>query len=193
LGVVFPMGHASDEGIDSLGGRYAWQLPIVLDLGARFLESYFAGVYLGIGFGSTGSDARLEAACTDDDVDGVNDITCNVVSLRAGIEASYSFMPGEKMNPWLGYGFGYETTTATYTDNERGYKESVTSSGLTFAQLAFGLDMRRSIGVGPFVEAAIGQFNDTTTEIGDERYEVDIDDKAIHAWVMLGLRLVVNP
>jgi hypothetical protein len=187
------MGDASGEGNDALGRRYAWQLPLALDLGARFLENWFAGAYFGIGFGSTGSDTRLEAACIDDDDDAQNDISCNVLGLRAGLEASYSFSPGGRNNPWIGYGIGYETTSATYTDHERGYQERVTSSGLTFAQITLGLDVRRAVGVGPFVEVAIGQFNETTTEIGDESYSSAIRDRALHAWIMLGLRLVINP
>jgi hypothetical protein len=192
-GLTFPYGDATDQGGDALGTRYAWQIPIVIDLGARFAQSFFAGAYLGIGFGSTGSDTRLDAACRDDDDDGENDITCNVVSLRAGLEGSYSFQPGESLNPWIGYGIGYEATTATYTDHERGYKETVTSGGVTWAQLTLGLDLRKSIGVGPFLEVAIGEFNKTTTEIGTDKYSVNIPDRALHAWIMLGLRFVVNP
>jgi hypothetical protein len=192
-GLTFPYGDATDQGGDALGTRYAWQIPIVIDLGARFAQSFFAGAYLGIGFGSTGSDTRLDAACRDDDDDGENDITCNVVSLRAGLEGSYSFQPGESLNPWVGYGIGYEATTATYTDHERGYKETVTSGGVTWAQLTLGLDLRKSIGVGPFLEVAIGEFNKTTTEIGTDKYSVNIPDRALHAWIMLGLRFVVNP
>jgi hypothetical protein len=192
-GVVFPYGAASDEGVDDLGSRYAWQIPIVVDLGARFATSWFAGAYLGVSFGSTGSDSRLDAACRDDDDDGTNDITCNVISLRAGLEGSYSFQPGEDMNPWLGYGIGFESTGATYTDHERGYEESVLSSGLTYAQVGAGLDFRKAIGAGPFVEAAIGQFNKTTTQIGNEKFRVEIKDRTLHVWIMLGLRIVVNP
>jgi hypothetical protein len=192
-GLTFPYGDATDAGGDALGDRYAWQVPIVLDLGARFAESFFAGVYLGIGFGSTGSDSELEAACRDDDDDGTNDITCNVLSLRAGLEGSYSFLPAEDLNPWIGYGIGYEATTATYTDHERGYKETVTSGGVTWAQLTLGLDLRKKIGVGPFLEVAVGEFNKTTTQIGKQKHVVNIPDKALHAWIMLGLRFVVNP
>jgi opacity protein-like surface antigen len=192
-GLTFPYGDATDQAGDALGTRYAWQIPLVIDLGARFAQNYFVGAYFGIGFGSTGSHPRLEAACRDDDDDGTNDITCNVVSLRAGLEGSYSFQPADSFNPWIGYGIGYESTTATYTDHERGYKETVTSGGVTWAQLSVGFDLRKSIGVGPFLEVAIGEFNKTTTEIEADKYSLSIPDRALHAWIMLGLRFVVNP
>ena len=45
----------------------------------------------------------------------------------------------------------------------------------------------------PFVEVAIGEFRRTTTEIGEERFRLPMDDRALHAWVMFGGRLVTNP
>jgi hypothetical protein len=188
-----PFGEASGEGSDSLGRRYAWQIPFAVDLGARFAESFFAGVNLGFGFGSTGSDGQLEAACDDDDNDGENDIVCSVWTLRAGLEGNYSFSPGRNVNPWVGYGIGYEATIASYTDREQGYSETVTSSGITWAQLSAGIDFRKAVGIGPFLEVAIGEFRKTTTEIGDETYRLPMNDRALHAWIMLGGRLVTNP
>jgi hypothetical protein len=192
-GLLVPFGDASGQSGDSLGRRYAWQIPFAIDLGGRFAESFFAGVYFGFGFGSTGSDPRLELACDDDDEDGENDIVCSVWTLRAGIEGNYSFLPGGHANPWVGYGIGYETSIASYTDRERGYSETVTSSGITWAQLSAGIDFRKGVGIGPFVEVAIGEFRKTTTEIGDERFRLPMDDRALHAWIMLGGRLVTNP
>jgi hypothetical protein len=192
-GVLLPFGDASGRSSDSLGRRYAWQIPFAIDLGARFAESFFAGVYLGFGFGSTGSDPRLDLACDDDDEDAENDIVCSVWTLRAGIEGNYSFLPGGHANPWVGYGIGYEASIASYTDKERGYSETVTSSGITWAQLSAGIDFRKGVGIGPFVEVAIGEFRKTTTEIGDEKFRLPMNDRALHAWIMLGGRLVTNP
>jgi hypothetical protein len=191
--VLFPFGDASGQGSDSLGRRYAWQIPLVVDLGARFADSFFAGVYFGAGFGSTGSDPLLEKACDDDDEDGENDIVCSVWSLRAGLEGSYSFSPGENFNPWVGYGIGYEATIASYSDHEQGYAETVTSSGITWAQLSAGFDLRKAVGIGPFLEVSIGEFRKTTTEIGDETFRLPMNDRALHAWILLGGRLVTNP
>jgi hypothetical protein len=192
-GLLVPFGEASGKGNDSLGRRYAWQIPFAIDLGARFAESFFAGVYLGFGFGSTGSDAKLENACDDDDEDGENDIVCSVWTLRAGIEGNYSFSPAGNVNPWVGYGIGYEASIASYTDREQGYSETTTSSGITWAQLSAGIDFRKAVGIGPFLEVSIGEFRKTTTEIDDETFRLPMNDRALHAWIMIGGRLVTNP
>jgi hypothetical protein len=192
-GALIPMGGATGAAGDSLGRRYAWQIPIVVDLGWRFAESFFAGGYLGAGFGSTGSDAELEAACRDDDDDLNNDIACSAYTLRAGLEAQYSFQPGERINPWVGYGFGIESSSSTLTDYEHGYQETVTAMGLTYAQLSAGFDARYAVGFGPFVEAALGEFTKTNTDVGSSVTRTPVADRALHGWLTLGLRLVVNP
>jgi hypothetical protein len=192
-GALIPMGDATAAPGDALGRRYAWQIPIVVDLGWRFAESFFAGGYLGAGFGSTGSDQELEAACRDDDDDLSNDIACSAYTLRAGLAAQYSFQPGERINPWVGYGFGIESSSATLSDYEHGYQEQVTSTGFTYAQLSAGFDARYAVGFGPFVEASLGEFTKTNTEVDGRVTRMPIDDRALHAWLTLGLRLVVNP
>jgi hypothetical protein len=193
-GLLFPVGDATSQPNDTLASRYAWQVPIAVDLGMRFAQNYFVGGYLGIGFGSTGSDARLERACSDDDDDLENDIVCSAVTLRAGVEVHYNFRPDQRLNPWVGYGFGFEAASAKLSDHAQGYEETVTSSGLTYAQLSAGFDMRHAVGFGPFVEAAVGSFRRVTTDSGAAlTTSRPIDDQALHAWLMLGLRLVVNP
>lgn len=192
-GILVPFGDASGRPGDSLGRRYAWQIPLLIDLGARFADSFFAGVYFGFGFGSTGSDPRLEAACDDDDDDGENDIVCSVWTLRAGLEGIYSFAPDQNFNPWVGYGIGYEAAIASYSDHEQGYGETITSSGITWAQLSAGFDIRKTVGLGPFLEVSIGEYRKTTTEIGDETFRLPMNDRALHAWILIGGRLVTNP
>jgi len=193
-GVMFPFGDATNAPGDSLSRRYAWQIPLVIDVGGRFARSFFLGAYLGFGVGTTGSDARVDAACTDDDDNGENDIVCSAASARIGLEMQYAFAPDEHFNPWVGYGIGFEVSSASITDRYRGLEESDSSTGLTYAQLSAGFDLRQKIGFGPFLEAALGQFNNTTTDLGARgKFKSSIEDRALHAWVTLGVRLVVNP
>lgn len=119
-GAMFPAGNASGAPSDSLARRYAWQLPLVLDIGGRFAHSFFLGAYLGLGIGSTGSDSRVDAACTDDDDNGRNDIVCSAASFRVGVEMQYSFAPDAHVNPWLGYGLGFESAHASISDHYKG-------------------------------------------------------------------------
>jgi len=189
-----PFGKASGEPNDELARRYAWQIPMVVDIGARFARSFFVGAFVGFGFGATGSDSRVEAACIDDDDNGQNEIACSAVSVRLGIEGLYSFLPDESLNPWVGYGIGYEGAVAELTDRYRGLEENVSSSGFTYADISVGFDLRKKLGVGPFIDVALGQFNRTVTDLGDRgTYKSKIENQALHGWLTLGFRFVVNP
>jgi len=193
-GAQLPVGDATGEPGDSLSRRYAWQWPVAIDLGAKLMPELFVGAYFGFGIGSTGSDTRLEADCDDDDENFENEISCNAASLKLGLEAHYFFSPSARMTPWIGYGIGYESASAWISDTENGYDETVRANGFTYAEISFGLDLRYRIGFGPYASAAIGGFTRTTTEIGGKKvYEGPIDDQALHAWINLGFRFVVNP
>ncbi|HWP09494.1 MAG TPA: hypothetical protein VNN72_27325 [Polyangiaceae bacterium] len=189
-----PFGDASGAPNDELARRYAWQIPLVIDVGGRFARSFFVGAYVGGALGSTGSDERIDAACVDDDENGHNDIACTSTSGRIGLEVAYSLQPDDSLNPWIGYGIGFEVASASMRDDYRGLTESVTSTGVTFADITVGLDFRKKIGIGPFFDVALGQFNNTTTDLGSRgRYKYKIEDRALHGWLTVGLRLVVNP
>jgi hypothetical protein len=193
-GAQFPVGDATGAPSDGFSRRYAWQWPVAIDLGAKLMPELFVGAYFGFGVGSTGSDTRLEAECDDDDDNLENEISCNAASLKLGLEGQFSFAPSSRTNPWIGYGFGYENASAWISDTENGYDETVRMNGFTYAEISFGLDLRHRIGFGPYVSAAIGGFTRTTTEVGGKTvYEGTIDDQALHAWINLGFRFVVNP
>jgi hypothetical protein len=190
----FPMGDATGARSDPLSRRYAWQVPIVLDLGVKVLDSLFVGGYLGAAFGAEGSDSKIEAYCRDDDDDFQNDISCSAFTFQIGIQAHYSFEPGGAWNPWVGYGFGYEVAQQTITDDRRSYRETTTVKGFTVAKLMVGADYRAGIGIGPYLEAAIGRFNQSRTEVNDEEtHSGTIPEQAFHTWLTLGLRMTVNP
>ena len=194
-GLSFPMGDVSGAPGDSLGARYAWQVPLVFDIGAKIMPSVFLGAYLGFGFGAEGSDPAVEGLCDDDDDNLENDVSCSAITVRFGFQAQYHFMPGEKMNGWVGYGAGWEAATQTISDRTQGYTESTTAHGFTYAALSGGLDFRtRVVGAGPYAEVALGRFTRQTTEVDNiEVGKGDISDPAWHAWISLGLRMVLFP
>jgi hypothetical protein len=193
-GVAFPVGDATSAANDDLADRYAWQIPILIDLGAKVSDAVYVGAYFGIGFGAEGKDVTIESYCRDDDEDFENDIACTVVTLQAGIEGRYSFSPAEDWNPWVGYGIGFESAQQWIDDRNRGYRESTTASGLTVAKLSGGADYRGKVGIGPVGEVAIGRFASSRTEVNElETFSGDIDDPGVHAWLTVGLRMVINP
>jgi opacity protein-like surface antigen len=195
-GVAFPVGNATGKSGDTLSSRYSWQVPLGFDLGAKVTESIFLGAYVVFGIGAEGSDIRTEAYCDDDDSNLENDVSCTASTLKFGLEARYSFDPGERWSPWLGYGAGFETATSEIDDADDHYRESTTVHGFTVAKLSGGIDHRsgRTLGVGPFAEAAIGNFTQTVTRVNDQTtFDGAIEQPSWHAWLTLGVRLVLFP
>ena len=195
LGLAFPLGDATGAAGDSLGARYPWQVPFGLEAGAKIGPNVFVGGYFSYAFGAEGSDPLVEALCDDDDDDLENDIACSSSTLRLGLEVQYHFTPGEKMNGWIGYGAGFETSDETLNDRQQGYSERAIASGFTVAKLDGGLDFRSKVmGAGPYLEVAIGRFTSARTEIGTtETSSGDIPDAAWHAWLTFGVRMVLFP
>ncbi|HET9930663.1 MAG TPA: hypothetical protein VFQ35_08245 [Polyangiaceae bacterium] len=193
-GLSFPFGNATGNSADTLSRRYAWQIPIAFDLGAKITRSIFVGTYLQVGFGAEGSDNEVAAFCDDNDENFSNDVSCSVLTARLGLLMNYQFSPDKVLNPWIGYGIGFESASQSLKDKQHGYSESTTVSGLTYAQLSGGFDFRGAVGVGPYAEIALGAFSRTSTEqYGRKVYSGSIDDRALHAWVTLGVRFVVRP
>lgn len=194
LGLSFPYGDATEDPGDSLGARYAWQLPLLFGLGAKLAEEWYLGGYLQFGFGSEGSDPGVEDACDDKDTNLENDVSCSVLTIRVGVEGVYSFEPEARWNPWIGYGLGIESVIQTIDDRPHNREETNSSTGTTYAKLSFGADYRASVGFGPVVEVVASRFEKTTTEInGSEVHSGPVDDPAWHTWITVGFRMVVRP
>jgi hypothetical protein len=116
--------------------------------------------------------------------------------VRVGLEVRYYFSPEEDWDPWLGYGAGFETATAQLDDQRNLYREATTVYGFTLAKVSAGIDYRagKTVGVGPFADVAVGTFTRTVTEVNDEiRFDGKIDDPAWHAWLTVGVRMVLFP
>jgi len=194
-GVLFPFGGATSGRGDSLSSRYGWQwMPLELGLGAKLIDSLYLGGYLNVGVGWEGSDLRTEAHCEAGN-DAVDDVSCSAVSTRLGLELRYSFTPAESMNGWIGYGIGMTTGSQTISDAGR-YSETSTAQGIELGRLTGGLDFRASsgFGLGPFALVSLGRYMHQKTEInGVVTSSGSIDNPALHAWVSLGLRMVIFP
>lgn len=193
-GARFPIGDATGTPGDQLSRRYAWQIPISVGIGGKITDAFYLGGYLGFGFGAEGSDFITESACDDKDDNLENDIACSVFSGEIGVEGHYSFNPGARWNPWIGYGIGYESSQETIEDRRKRYRETQFSSGYTLGKFSVGVDRRSSVGFGPFLEVAVGRFTNAHTDVNDNRVSSGaISSQAFHAWITLGLRFVVSP
>jgi opacity protein-like surface antigen len=193
--VSFPFGDASAARGDALSARYGWQwMPFEVGLGAKILDEIYLGAYLNFGVGSEGSDIKTEGRCEAGD-DVSDDVSCSALSVHAGIEARYTFTPADSMSGWVGYGIGFTSASQSISDAGR-YDETSTAQGIDFARISGGLDFRlkRGFGMGPFAIVSVGRYTHERTTIRNVvTFSGDIDDPATHAWISLGLRLVIFP
>jgi opacity protein-like surface antigen len=185
-GVQFPWGEASDAEGDSLGARYAWQVPLLIDVGFKLDKPWFLGLYGGVGYGAVGSGDAAEQACAE------KNVSCSTVSYQLGVQAQYHLAASDQLNPWLGVGAGYELFQQSLTAGK--YQEEQRTSGVTLLKLMLGLDYRGTFGFGPFAEVSVGRFQATRTLVdGGESHEGSVDPSAWHGFVAIGARLVVLP
>lgn len=183
-GVGIPIGNAVGETTrtpagTSLADLVAWTVPLQLELGAR-VGPAFVGGYVSYAFGKAGS--ALEA--------GTSRSASNV---RFGFEILWHLGPDRPVDPWLGLGVGYEWLNLSVG----GSGGTITGSarGFEWANLQLGIDfmLGRSFRLGPFVQSRIAQYDTGSLGLinpqGTETSGTgDIQSKALHTWIDVGLR-----
>jgi hypothetical protein len=181
-GYGIPFGNLAGGGAGKVNDLIAGQIPLWLDVGARFSDHYYLGLYYSYGFGINGS------AFSDDCKAAGSDVSCSTSDMRLGIQYAYHLKPPGELDPWLGIGVGYEWLKAS--ESVGGISASTTAHGWEFVNLQLGLDVPVAdhFTVGPFVTFGLAQYSNVAiaTTIGDASGEVN--DKALHEWLFLGVR-----
>ena len=187
LGSVTGVPSGSNADNPKMSDYVSTQFALILDIGAKIIPNLFIGGYLGLGIGGAGGNQA--------DVCDKNNLSCSAVSLRIGIQAQFHFIPDGKINPWAGYGIGYEATSLSASAN--GNSSSLTATGVEFGHLMGGVDFRitRVFGVGPFLDLGIGQYGSLTGSGSNSNSSVsnDIKDKALHEWLTIGGKFTFWP
>lgn len=185
-GIGLPVGNAfgstsSAPTGTSLSQLVSWTVPLQLDIGAR-IGPVFVGGYAGYAFGKTGS--LLEFATTRSATD-----------VRVGFEVLWHLGPEAKVDPWLGVGVGYEWLTLSVGGANGGGAVSTTTRGFEWANVQLGLDfvLGRNFRLGPFVVSHVAQYDSGSFGVengqgGAVSQSGDVQSKAVHAWIDLGLR-----
>jgi hypothetical protein len=170
-GVILPGGDLVPGSKLSVG--VGVQFPLVIDVGYRINELVSVGAVGQIAFGTLGS-----GSCGSTD-------SCLDWNGRVGAEVQlHPLGRAGRLDPWLGVGFGYEWQT--YGDSS----ETLTVGGFDFLNLDIGIDFPvGKVHLGPFFGFTLGQFS----QASDSGKSNSIDDKALHYWFCLGLKLTVFP
>jgi len=197
-----PLGEAAD-GAD-MSEAVSAQFPLWVDLGIRADRVMF-GAYFQYGPGLLGSDfadvceeaeENVEAADPDGDLD------CHIRDIRLGLQLQYHFGQPRKPDPWIGAGAGYEWLTfgVSGEDADEEISADVGVRGFEFLNLQAGIDLplNDAIGLGPFLAFTVARYDTLSIDCsGDcgllEEDSEDIEEKALHHWLMLGARLSVLP
>lgn len=182
--VGFPVGNATGETTNtpngtSLSDLVSWTVPLELELGAR-IGPAFVGGYVSYSFGKAGS--ALEG--------GTSRSANNV---RFGFEVLWHLAPDRPVDPWVGLGVGYEwlnlsvgSASGTLTGSVRGFE---------WVNLQLGIDflLGRNLRLGPFVRSRVGQYDTGSLALinaqgGEVSGSGDLQSKAVHTWIDVGVR-----
>ncbi|MBE4748515.1 hypothetical protein G4177_10100 [Corallococcus sp. ZKHCc1 1396] len=141
---------------------------------AYFFNSRLSlGIYFQFGFGRS-PEACFEALCGS-----------NV--RRYGIDLDYHFRPGAFVSPWVGVGLGLENATVEFED-EAGETGSLPYGGFDLGHAHVGVDLRinRTMAVGPYVSASLGQYRRSGSR------DFSSDGRRVHAWLQPGVRMQLH-
>ena len=181
-GVAIPLGDAAQNMplSDGLGAQFA----AIVDIGAKVIPQLFIGAYLGGNVGAVGPQASK-------DCDTARASGCIAFTYRIGVEAQYHILPAGKVDPWVGYGIGYEVSRLS--GNAGGTTISSTFVGPEYGHVLAGVDFRltKIFGIGPFVDFSFGKYTNQSSEPSGQSAE--IANKAMHEWLTLGAKFLFFP
>jgi hypothetical protein len=175
-GYALPFGAIEKGG--ALNDVFNGHVPLWLDVGYKLTPNLLVGLYGQYGFG-------LIKSADSGDPDGCpSGVDCSGHVIRFGAQVHYQFGPGGTMNPWVGYGFGYEFMSLSMGDGI-----SFGASGFEFALFQLGIDswVAKGVGIGPFVALSLGQYSDCSAEINGVT-GCSLGPQRFHEWLTLGLR-----
>ena len=182
-GYGVPFGSTA-QGYD-LKGNLGGLIPLWLDVGYRLNPNIFLGGFFQFGFGLSPEGCGGSINCSQND-------------MRFGLQAHYHFLPAKIYDPWIGIGAGYEIFRQSVSGNLFGpFSGSGSASGFEFGNVQAGLDLKISKGftLGPFATFTLAQFSSgdlTLTGTGTTTTQSGIQNKALHEWLMFGLKATVT-
>ncbi len=187
VGYALPAGSVTGVESDSLSSSFGGQLSFLVDLGYKLDEHILIGAY------ASGKAGLAGGTSTDCELP---ENRCSSAAVHLGLQVQYHVRPAETLNPWVGFGAGWEFAGQTVTLATPQAEKGLTVHGPEIARLMGGLDYRASKlgGFGPYADLALGTYvRKTVTRDGVELSSESVDEVALHAWLTLGLRVVVWP
>jgi hypothetical protein len=193
-GFGIPFGHYAevrtlatfrDTDVNALGDDTHGVIPLWLDAGYRPSSRLTLGGYFVYGFvipKVAPASNPLGGGCPEN-------FDCFATGLRAGIQVEYALLDGP-VRPWLALGLGYEWVRARIDGRELDLKLETAHSGPEFLHLQLGTDFRlpAHFGLGPFITLSALQYTRCHLQLMGQQQPCEIDAKAWHGWLLLGVR-----
>ena len=181
-------------------------MPLWLDLGYRLTPSVFVGAFAQYGFGFLGGDLARDCGTLEMQADLAGaSANCSTQVIRLGLQGQYTFTPASSDSGWVGAGIGYEWMPVKIGASGGGesLQFSSTARGFEILNLQAGWDgsLSRNLKAGPFVGFSIARFarngvscsGDTTVCADLDNLGGSIDDRALHNWLWIGVRIAWIP
>jgi hypothetical protein len=191
VGYAVPLGDAAggDDDDNGLDRAIEGAVPIWIDLGYWVLPELFVGLYGQYGFGFVGD--MFGNACDDNP-----EADCSAATMRLGLQLHYHPVPKSPANPWLGLGLGYEWLS--FGGSEGDDEISVSVHGFELLNLQAGLDFKvtDNFYLGPALSFSLGQYSEISFDCSGANTCPDnpeIEEKAVHEWLMLAVRGAYAP
>lgn len=186
LGAALPMGKAGRDvdGADrKLSDLTSWRTPLWLDVAYRVSPSASLGLYGQLGFGGTGD------GCVG---------KCDFSDLRIGVQGQWRFSPHGKIDPWLGLGAGWESLSYRTLSADTGAQATELLGGPeVLLQGGLGLQLERSLEIGPFVSLGVGNYLRDSYKCFPEGIECptgsSVAGSGFHTWLGFGLSARYSP
>jgi hypothetical protein len=181
LGYGAPTGRISDEGDGALHDLIDNKVPIWLELGYRFSPVLRGGIFFEYAPANVASDfCPTEFG------------NCDATDYRLGLDLQFHLAPFRPIDPWVGFGFGYEWLNAEAYSSAANDVVRFRYSGWELPLLEAGIDVAVLPGmtVGPYVSYSMGRYTDVWDSFSDTTS--NISSQAYHGWLEVGVKGTFN-
>ncbi len=182
LGFAPSLGSAADR--VPMSEEVAWQVPLQADALWTFPPrsgEFGAGFYASWALAHAGT-----AACADG-------ASCSARSIRAGAQGLWTFHRWQRGGGlWAGAGAGWE-----WTSQRRERLDAATTTRWNGPELSIqggaGWRLGRSpVEIGPFATIGVGRYSGVAIDTPAESASASIGDRAVHAWIHVGVRATID-
>jgi hypothetical protein len=198
-GYALPVGDLADGG-DEIADGVAGQVPIWADLGVRYDRHSFFGLYFAYGIGVLSS--QIADGCDRDEALSGADVDCSARVMRFGIEYLYHARSSPEIDPWVGFGMGWEWLSMSESASLGAESATVRVGfdGLEYFNLQAGVDyaIARPFSLGAFLMFTLASYGNVSISCDGDGCasagaSADITSQSTHSWIGAGVKATFLP